>query len=652
MQFTLQTGLTFKQGFNLFELVRVLSDGRLQFENTLTRSPKTLTRADFLSKVYAREYSLVLSPERLAQQVLPAETLVDLSTLAETQRTKLDLRYQFVKALQKSGITRGQRAHIEQLIDKVVKRLQLSSRPSSSAVMHWARQYAAAENNPLALVDRRRKARHETRLAASTEKLLWKVLRQHYFTRDRHKARHAYEQLLLALRQEIKQGHMNEKDAQISYATFTRRIQDVDVYHRVASREGSARARMVCRTSFPEGQATYPLQRVEIDHTPLNWVVICDRTGLPLGRPVLTAMIDAFSGYVLGFYLSFHGPGLTSVCGVARNAILPKEELVQNAGLSNPWLSHGLGDEWVIDNGLEFHSFGFRQMGMALGVDIMYCRVRTPWLKPHVERFFGTLNSLTLVKGRVSPRVANALVIDPYKDAAISFSDLVQGLLQFVVDVHPFEPNWRKMARPFDLFQEGLERCPPAMYPGSLEQLKLAAGMSKVLSFTAGGIELMGLPYGSYEFKALANQQGTGLKLLCKWDPDDMSHLYVQHPTTHEWLTAQCRWPNYANGLSYNQHRLIRHFGRQQLRSTDKLETLLLARQRLHEHWMSSAMTRPRKEALLAARAADFTSSKVLAPKVAQEREVVTDAASSNLVLEKTPDWSEHEVPDFESISL
>ena len=88
-------------------------------------------------------------------------------------------------------------------------------------------------------------------------------------------------------------------------------------------------------------------------------------------------------------------------------------------------------------------------------------------MKPQVERFFGTLNYLTLVRGRVSKTVANIVRIDPYKDAAINFSDLVKGLLMFFVDVYAQNPNWRKMGTPSELYSEGIARCPPAVFPGN-----------------------------------------------------------------------------------------------------------------------------------------------------------------------------------------
>lgn len=507
--------------------------------------------------------------------------------------------------------------------------------------------------NAVTLVDRHRSAKRPKRISEKLESLLWKVLKRSYFTRDRYSAKHAFGQLQIEADKLVKTGELAVNETDISYPTFTRRIQDVDLYHRVASRDGSARARMVCRTAFPEGYPNYPLERVEIDHTPLNWVVVCNRTGLPLGRPVLSIMIDAYSGYVLGFYLSFNGPGLTSVSGVVRSALAPKSEIARAAELVNPWLSHGMGDEWVIDNGLEFHSFGFKQMAMSLGVDLMYCRVRTPWLKPHVERFFSTLNTITLAKGRVSKRVANVMNIDPYKDAAITFVDLVNGLLQFFVDVHPFEPNWRKMARPYDLFKEGLERCPPAMYPGSLDDLKLASGLSKMITFSQGGIEHMGMPYGSHHFKELANRHGTGIKVLCKWDPDDLSEMYVQDPKTLGWMTAQCRWSQYANGLSHNQHRLIRKFAAEGLKSSGALNELLKAKQRLHDHWLDATTPRNRASALLAARHADFTSSRILEPTPIAAGFLPDPTVSTpKLFLLDGAGLTTKDIPDFDAFSF
>ncbi len=396
--------------------------------------------------------------------------------------------------------------------------------------------------------------------------------------------------------------------------------------------------------------AAYPLQRVEVDHTILDWVVVCDRTGVPLGRPTLTVAVDAFSGYLLGFYISFYGPGVTSVSGVLRNTIESKDELTTALKLKNRWLSHGLADEWLLDNGLEFHANVFKAMCWELGIDMTYCRVRTPWLKPHVERFFANFKWLTLTSGRVRKKKTNVVDPDPYKDAAISFSDLVTGLTMFFVDVYPFQVNERKLARPFDLFAEGLERCPPAAFPGSLENLRLISGLSKKLTVDQGGVELMGLPYGGTELLSLRREHGPKFKTLCKWDPNDMSSLYVQDPKdAKRWVTASCTWADYTEGLSWNQHNLIRGFKRKELAAGDSQELLWQARMRLHDHWLDSSRPKKRADSLLAGRFAGLTSSKVLAGDTAGP---TVRASPQPLPIVTEVSAEEYVIPEYEAFDL
>lgn len=648
MQFVLDSGLQIRRGEQVLQLVRELGDGQeLQFEDVVTKRPAVLQRGDLIRKIHSDQIQVVWSDdEPVDSGGASLLSTVDISTLPQKQREQIELRLGYVRALLRHRVSKGQRQKVAQVVAKHAAVLGLKTPPSASAVMEWTRRYQASNNNPLSLLSKNGTRKTKRRVIQAIEDLIWQSLKRHYFNSKRNTARHAFEQLKLELKRAAKEGQIDSADAAVTYPTLCRRINDVDLYHRVSTREGVARARMVCRTAFPGGVPTYPYQRVEIDHTPLNWVVLCDRTGLPLGRPTLTTAIDGFSGYVLGLYLSFYGPGAASLSGVLRSALQPKDQMIASLGLKNPWHGDGVPDDAYVDNGLEFHSYAFKMIAMALGFDITYCRVRTPWLKPRVERFFSTLDTLTLARGRVSKVVANVARIDPYKDAVITFGDLVAGLLKFVVDVHPWEPNWRKMATPMELFLEGIEHAPPAIFPGSLHQLKLASGMSKQLSFTQGGIELHGLPFGSYSFKDIARRWGTGLKLLCKWDPDDISKMYVQDPAL-QWHEAQCRWPEYAAGLSFNQHQLIRKHARAHLKSADRVDALEQARQELHEHWMSCTRSRSRSDSLKSARFAGLTSHRVLQPSATEA--TVVDAAARVVSTDDLPSWMKGPVPKFES---
>lgn len=279
MRFSLQSGLTLRFGANTYELVRQLEGDEFQFEETKTRRSKIMSRDEIVQGVYSKKYEVVLAVALTGQSNSQdgASSIIDLSALTLRERKSLDRRYEYVKALQRAKVTRGQRQRVGTVITAVSLKLGDESPPSTSAVMKWARDYQTKGGNVIALVDRYRLAPRSKQIPQVLEDTVWKVLKRSYFTRDRHSAKHAFDQLQIEVGKMVKAGEIAVNDAAISYPTLTRRIKDVDLYHRVATREGSARARMVCRTSFPDGYPEYPLQRVEIDHTPLNWVVVVTR---------------------------------------------------------------------------------------------------------------------------------------------------------------------------------------------------------------------------------------------------------------------------------------------------------------------------------------------------------------------------------------
>ncbi len=648
MRFALVSGLQIRRGRQILQLVRVLGDDQeLHFEDVETKRPVVLRREKVIKDVLAGAIFVVWSDDAAVESTLhDIQEVVDISSLPDKVRERVEFRLGYIRALTRHRVKRGQRDQVSRVIQKYTQEQGITKPPSASAVMEWARRYQTSGCNPAALIDRHQNRKTPKRLSARAEEVLWNSLRLHYFNRKCLSAKYAYGQFEKALKREVQQGKLSEEEAHVAYPTFCRRISGVEKYHRIATREGHGRARQVCRTTFACEALSYPYQCIEIDHTPLNWVVICDQTGLPLGRPTLTMALDGHSSYPVGMYVSFYGPGVTSLSGVIRSSLMPKTDIVCPLGLTHRWLGDGLADEFVVDNGLEFHSFAFRAMAMALGSDITYARVRTPWIKPHVERFFATLNTLTLVAGRVEKVKSGVKRKDPYKEAAITFSDLIAGLIKFIVDIYPHQPNWRKMSTPGALFLEGVERMPPALFPGNLHQLNLASGMSKELTFSQGGIELLGLPYGSYDFKQIANRHGNKLKLLCKWDPNDMGRKYVRDPDNH-WHEAICRWPHYANGLSFNQHKLIRDQARRRLLAPDQQEALKRAKDELNNHWLSSTRNRSRADSLLAGRYAGFTSHTLLHPSESKVAE--PEPSPTRIVTDQDADWLSGGVPSFES---
>ena len=97
------------------------------------------------------------------------------------------------------------------------------------------------------------------------------------------------------------------------YRTVRRRLKDFDARKVTAARHGGKRAREMYGAALPQQRLGDLLSFVEIDHSPVDVIVVDEQTRLPLGRPWLSLAVDVPSRMVAGFYLSFDDPSTLSV---------------------------------------------------------------------------------------------------------------------------------------------------------------------------------------------------------------------------------------------------------------------------------------------------------------------------------------------------
>lgn len=589
---SLDRSLVIRFGNVTYQLNRLLDDRRrIQFENQITGEYKTFELARFFAMLDAHQVTVVGGEDADCIQSGSdrKRQILDLSALPEKEKERLDFRIKIVRLLRKKGIRRGQRSEVTKAIKRFFEKGEWQkvwhkeTPPSSSAVMNWMRDYEVSGGNAAALVSGNLHRRRTRTISEAVEEAMEWALKSFYLTRDRLSLTYAYDRLRKRLKEQSERKEIEEDEAKVSMATFQRRKDELDPYAVTVARYGSAYANHKFRYTVTGTCLPRAMARLEVDHTLLNWVVICDRSGIPLGRPTLTIVVDSYSGYIVGMYVGFYGAGITSVINALKNSIRPKHELATAAQTSAQWIAWGIGDCYLVDNGMEFHSSSLKQVAWDLSCDIEYCRVRSPWLKPSVERVFAELDYLPLTPGRVRKPEPNVLRVDPRKDALITLSDLCVGLVKFAVDVHAQRVNRRTLEQPLARFAESQERNPPPQIPETMRSLDLIAAMSKNLSVSSGGVEMLGLAYAGYEHKELMRSAGGQFRTLVKWNPENLGHIHVQHARTKEWVPLSCTRPDYAEGLSWHQHRLIRNHAREKLELDGSVDNFLAAKLSLYE---------------------------------------------------------------------
>lgn len=659
--FALDRSLVIRYGNITYQFNRMLTlatGQAVQFENQLTGEYKNFDLTAFYRDVQHGILVPVLGDATDFSRTddgQPIPAVLDLSALSPKPLEELTRRERIVKYIRKLGISRGRRTEITKAIEKhyADRRKKDPDKPpekipSASTVMGWLKLFESSGRNIASLLNGNSHRARKTTVHPLVEEAITWAFDKHYLTRSRHSLQHAYDELQRRLKELVAKKRLTPKEATVSMATFQRRKEELDTVMVTTRRLGSTRDNHDHRVTMAGTTVRRAMQRYEVDHTLLNWVVVCDRTGMPLGRPTITVVVDSYSGYVCGLYISFNGPGITSVLKVIKNCIRPKADLVLAAAAVKPWLAWGVPDCLILDNGLEFHSHAFRLAAWDLSVDLEYCRVRTPWLKPHVERFFANLDFFTLNRGRVRKPENNVLNIDPKLDAAITLSDFCRGMLLYICDIHNQRPNSRTLEIPCNRFSESLLQNPPPFLPATTAGLDLIAAMSKNLTVAQGGVELLGLSYAGYELKELIAAAGGKFKTLCKWDPEDMGEMFVQHPRTSEWLTLQCTRSDYANGLTWNQHRILKSFTRKTLKLDGTVDHLLGAQWRLTDLWMEPIARKNRSlDAEQAKKYAALTNSHPFTP---MERPVLNPPKKIIAVEELAYEASD--IPTFATFSL
>jgi putative transposase len=549
----------------------MLSDTEVQFEEPLTGRIHTWSLAHVYREVLAGKLLVVNGTpvdSKDANKDDGPKLITSTDSLPDKFRKEIERKYAYINAAKKQGISRGQKRLIADVISKVAAERNETA-PSTSWVCENWRKLDLSSMNPHAMLSKNHLRKRDRKISTTTLELVRKVLRAEYFTRDRYPLSRA----VLLVNRQLKT--LSNTHAEVSTSTVRRIANEVDKYHRDAARHGVSYARNKWRYSMGGPRASRVLERVEVDHTQLDLVVICDRSGLPMGRPTITIVVDSYSGYVLGFYISFWGTGLGPTLNALKVAISPKQIYTEGVSfLKNPWMGCGIFELAVVDNGLEFHSPQFKMAAWHLNTDIQYCAVRQPWLKPKVERALGVVSQNLPAQGRVHKPENNYLPPDPKRTAAITFSQLCQGLLKLFVDVMPMDVNEYTLAQPFQTFKEGFERLPPPEFSASEQELGLISALTKNLTVGNSGIESAYLKYNSIELQQLRRQIGLTFKTPVKYQPEDLSYVFVQDPRNGKWLRVPSLYPEYTEGLSVIQHRAIRLAKKSELKKKDAILVL------------------------------------------------------------------------------
>jgi putative transposase len=302
-----------------------------------------------------------------------------------------------------------------------------------------------------------------------------------------------------------------------------------------------------------------PLERVEIDHTRSDLVVIDDRDDLPLGRLTLTYCLDTATRYPLGYYLGFEPPSYLTVMECLHHAIQPKDEVRKQYGTDHEWLAYGIPATLVIDNGKEFIGHDLGDACLLLGIVLQYTPVRTPQFKAGVERMFGSLNTMFFhaLPGTTFSNPGERGDYNSAGQACVYFSEVDKLLNIFLVDIYAERFHRGLNGIPARHWEEKVQHGFAPALPPSAEELSILLGRTTTRVLHHYGIEFASLRYNCDDLITLRTRlKGKTAKI--KYHPADLSCLYVYDSFERQYIRVPALAQEYTQGLSLWKHRVIR----------------------------------------------------------------------------------------------
>jgi transposase InsO family protein len=260
-----------------------------------------------------------------------------------------------------------------------------------------------------------------------------------------------------------------------AYNTVLTRVLQLSSCDRIKARIGAKEAReaaTIHRGPFEE--AEYPLAIVQIDHTPLDIILVDEAARLPIGRPWLTLAIDVYSRMVVGYCLTFDPPGAISVGLCLVHAILPKDAWLAKFGLKAEWPCWGVPTTIHADNGKDFRCESLQRACLEHRINIEWRPLRRANFGGHIERLLGTfLQEMHQLAGTTFSNVAERGNYDAVKTAAFTLREFECWLANLITGNYHQRPHGGLEGQcPLRRYEEGILGTPTQPGRGRPSQVR------------------------------------------------------------------------------------------------------------------------------------------------------------------------------------
>ncbi|MGI8476672.1 MAG: Mu transposase C-terminal domain-containing protein [Thermomicrobiales bacterium] len=393
--------------------------------------------------------------------------------------------------------------------------------------------------------------RGKPRLEARRDDLVRDVVDDLYLTPQRLSA----ERIVQEVRRRAADGKLRPPAA----STVRRRIAALTLDER--RRRGDVEPPVPVEGATPP--ASSPLDVVQIDHTPVDLILVDPIERRPIGRPWITVAIDVFSRCIAGFHVTLEPPSATSVGLCLAHIAADKAPWLEAIGVEADWPVIGRPRRIGVDNAREFHSEALERGCAQHDIAIDWRPLGRPQAGGIVERVIGTL--MELVHGLPGTTFSNVMQRGRYdsdKAACLTLAELERWLTVAIAKFYHLRPHAGLDGEaPLHRYEAGVRalaaagRAPPTPRNPRAFLIDFLPVVRRTLR--RDGVVIDHIHYFSGALKPWIEAARTPRRVLVRRDPRDISRVYILDADDGGYLEAPYRELS-RPPVSLWEHRLAR----------------------------------------------------------------------------------------------
>lgn len=397
---------------------------------------------------------------------------------------------------------------------------------------------------------------NDTSLTKDEKNMRW-ALNKFYFSYEKHSLKTSYTMMLKAKYCDGNGELLAEYPTFNQFRYFYRKRKNNQTYY--ISRNGLTNYQRNNRPLLGDGVQEYAKTpgMGMLDATICDIYLVNEYGGI-VGRPVLTACLDAYSSLCCGYALTWEG-GMYSLRQLMLNVVTDKQELCRKHGINidlQEWNFSMCPGVLVTDQGTEYVSSCFEQIA-ELGIKVVNLPVYRPELKGTIEKFFSIIQDLfrPYLKGRglIEPDFQERGAHDYRKDACLTLEQFEKVLLRCIIyynsqrllENFPYTDDMLKeKILPYanDIFKYGMNLEGVNLVKVDKRQLMLTLLPRTEGKFTRSGLIVNHVRYKNTNY---AEKYLSGGSVTVAYNPDDSSSVWlIEKGNFIEFALIESRYQN------------------------------------------------------------------------------------------------------------